>query len=163
MVRMDENVVLGRRVMRVLICGDRNWKNREAIFACVGAFPEGVPVIEGEQRGADKIAAEAGRFHDVTVLGFPAEWDRYGKAAGRIRNRQMLKEGKPTLVVFFHNNLRESKGTKDMVKIAVAAGVPVLNGRSVSDWGKALELYAKLGDEAILVEEGVIKASAGSI
>lgn len=134
--------------MRVLICGDRNWKDREAIFACVGALAEGVPVIEGEQRGADKIAAEAGRFHGVTVLGYPAEWNRYGKGAGAIRNRQMLKEGKPTLVVFFHNNLRESKGTKDMVKIAVGAGVPVINGRSVSDWGRALELYGELGGGA---------------
>ncbi len=126
---------------RVLICGDRNWKDRGAIFDCVSALPESVPIIEGEARGADRIAGQAGRFFGHTVFEFPADWNQYGKAAGPIRNRQMMKEGKPTLVVFFHNNLRQSKGTKDMVEVAVKNGISVINGRSVTDWTHAFELY----------------------
>ncbi len=128
-------------MMRVLICGDRNWKDRDTIFACVAALPESVPIIEGRARGADRIAGEAARFYGHAVLSFPADWNQYGKAAGPIRNRQMIVEGNPTLVVFFHNNLRQSKGTKDMVERAVKANIPVINGRSVSNWYHAFELY----------------------
>ena len=38
----------------------------------------------------------------------------------------MLDEGKPDLVIAFHNDLPKSKGTKDMVKRAQKADVPVL-------------------------------------
>ena len=127
--------------MRILICGDRNWKDREAIFACVAALPESIPIIEGEARGADRIAGEAALFYGHTLLLFPADWDQYGKAAGGIRNQQMLREGKPTAVVFFHNNLRQSRGTKDMVERATRENIPVINGRSVSDWSRAFEMY----------------------
>ena len=127
--------------MRVLICGDRNWKDREAISACVVAIPESTPIIEGAARGADRIAGEFGRFYGHTVFEFPADWNKHGKAAGPIRNRQMLNEGNPTLVIFFHNNLKQSKGTRDMVEIAVKANIPVINGRSVQDWDRALEMY----------------------
>jgi len=130
--------------MRVLICGDRNWKDRDSIFACVSALPESVPIIEGEARGADRIAGQATRFYGHTVFEFPADWNQYGKAAGPIRNRQIMKEGKPTLVIFFHNNLKQSKGTRDMVEVATKNDIPVINGRSVSDWPRALELYAGL-------------------
>ena len=60
------------------------------------------------------------------VLAFPADWNKYDNAAGPIRNRQMLTEGKPTMVLAFHYKLLvESKGTKDMVKMALGAGLPV--------------------------------------
>ena len=111
------------------------------IFRCVAALPESVPIIEGEARGADRIAGEAARFYGHTVLTFPADWNQYGKSAGSIRNRQMMNEGKPDLIVFFHNNLRQSKGTKDMVEIATKNNIPVINGRSVKDWTSAFEMH----------------------
>jgi hypothetical protein len=60
-----------------------------------------------------------------TVLPFPADWNTHGKAAGPIRNRQMLKEGKPDVVLAFHEDLGRSKGTADMVRAAKAAGIAV--------------------------------------
>jgi hypothetical protein len=67
------------------------------------------------------VAEELG----IPVLSFPADWARFGRAAGPIRNQRMLDEGKPTLVLAFHNNIVESKGTKDMVKRARKAGIRV--------------------------------------
>ena len=61
----------------------------------------------------------------VPVEVYPADWTRYGKPAGPIRNRQMLNEGKPDMVIAFHDDLSVSVGTKDMVDIANAAGLPV--------------------------------------
>lgn len=57
-------------------------------------------------------------------LQFPADWSRHGKAAGPIRNQQMLDEGKPDIVVAITDKpLEESRGTADMVRRAQAAGI----------------------------------------
>jgi len=59
-------------------------------------------------------------------LEFPARWDLYGRAAGPLRNSQMLKEGKPNLVIAFHDNLDSSKGTKDMVNKSLKDNIEVI-------------------------------------
>lgn len=57
----------------------------------------------------------------LPYMTFPANWDRFGKAAGPIRNKWMLEYGQPDLVVAFPGG----KGTAHMVKIATEAGVAV--------------------------------------
>ena len=112
--------------MRVLICGDRNWTAREPIRKYVATLnPAADVIIEGEARGADSIAAQMGDRYGVPVHRYPALWNRYGRAAGPMRNRQMLIEGKPDLVVAFHADIVHSKGTRNMVEIARKAGVRV--------------------------------------
>ena len=59
------------------------------------------------------------------VRAFPAKWNEHGKAAGPIRNQQMLTEGKPDLVIAFNDYLPNSKGTLDMVTRARRAGVAI--------------------------------------
>ena len=82
-------------------------------------------VIEGEARGADYLARLAAEELGIRVLPFPAEWKKYGKRAGSIRNQRMLDEGKPNFVLAFHNDIGNSKGTRDMVKRARKAGILV--------------------------------------
>ncbi len=53
---------------------------------------------------------------------FKADWSKHGKAAGPIRNRRMLEEGKPDLVIA----LQGGKGTASMIALAREAGVRVL-------------------------------------
>lgn len=110
--------------MRILFCGDRRWSDPAPILH---AFDRLQPtlVIEGECEGADLLSRREAELRGIPVLPFPAQWDKYGRAAGPVRNRQMLEEGKPDLVVAFHSNLENSKGTADMVKQARKAGVPV--------------------------------------
>lgn len=62
---------------------------------------------------ASDVAKELG----FIVLPFPADWSRYGRAAGPIRNRQMLDQ-KPSLVLAFHSDIAHSKGTADTVREA---------------------------------------------
>ena len=118
--------------MRVLICGDRNWYAYSVIHQWVWQnLPANAPpstVIHGDARGADRMAGRAAALFGHEVIAFPAQWDKHGKAAGYIRNQQMLDEGKPDLVVYFHDNLAESKGTGDMVSRARKAGIKVVNG-----------------------------------
>ncbi len=117
--------------MRVLICGDRNWKDETLIEDYILSLETGSVIIQGEAPGADKIAKRLGEKHGFEVQGFEADWDRYGNAAGPIRNKEMLVEGKPDKVVAFHNDLSRSKGTADMIKQSERLGVPVEIRRSV--------------------------------
>lgn len=111
--------------MRVLVCGDRAYAHRARVYATLDALGSVETVIEGTATGADTFGGEWADLHGVEHLRFPALWDRYGRAAGPVRNRQMLEEGKPDLVVAFHHDLSQSKGTADMVRQARKAGVPV--------------------------------------
>ena len=109
--------------MLVLICGDRNWTNRQAIARELSRFdPGGDVVMHGAARGADQLAGETARLMGFPVKSYPADWDKHGKAAGMIRNKLMLSQ-KPDIVLAFHSNLEESKGTKHMVQIAKAEGI----------------------------------------
>lgn len=105
--------------MRVLVCGDRNWHNYEFIYEILSNYKDEIDVvIEGEAKGADSMAGLAAELLGIPVLKFPADWDRYGRAAGPIRNTQMLNEGNPDLVIAFHNDVTQSKGTKNMIEQA---------------------------------------------
>jgi hypothetical protein len=110
--------------MRVLICGDRNW-DKEGIVKRVLLQSGATVVIHGDARGADSIAGTLATSLGLKVEAFPADWQRYGRAAGPIRNQQMLDEGRPEKVIAFHPSIETSKGTADMVRRARAAGLPV--------------------------------------
>jgi hypothetical protein len=115
-------------LMRVLVCGDREWDRYEEILDKLtflqkihGEFT----VVEGEARGADRLAREAAEQLGLPVEPHPAHWDLYGRAAGPIRNQEMLDSG-IDLVVAFHSDLERSKGTRHMVTIAEKRGVDVV-------------------------------------
>lgn len=123
------------KLYKLLICGSRFWTDRDKIVNFLQGFPwRNTVVIHGANgrrtddgrvfMGADLLAAEAAAARGMTVRSFPADWDMYGKSAGPLRNEQMLSEGRPTLVVAFHNNLSQSKGTAHMLRIAREAGIP---------------------------------------
>jgi hypothetical protein len=109
---------------RVLVCGGRDFKDRERAYLIMDIIHASLPVsvvIHGGARGADTLAGEWAFERGVPVEEFKAEWTKHGKKAGPIRNQKMLDEGKPDLVVAFHGG----KGTDDMVKRARKAGLPV--------------------------------------
>jgi YspA, cpYpsA-related SLOG family len=137
--------------VRVLVCGDRRWTTcpacgrneevhdtgcveqrrhpgRDAVYRVLDALlGEHGPlaIIEGEAKGADQTAARWARERGQGLLPFPADWRRYGRGAGPVRNRQMIEEGRPQMVVAFHSDITNSRGTADMVRQAEKAGIPV--------------------------------------
>ena len=111
--------------MRILFCGDRNWSNYKVICEVMAELKPDV-VIEGEAQGADILSREAAEYFGIPVQRFPANWVVYGRAAGPIRNTQMLKEGKPDMVVAFHNSITTSKGTLNMVNQSRKQGLKVV-------------------------------------
>lgn len=107
--------------LRVLVCGSRHWSNRDAIEVVLSELPPETVIIEGEARGADSIARDVAKKLGFAIEPYPADWQRYGRSAGHIRNKQMLVEGKPDLVLAFQEDA--SRGTQNMINLARAAGV----------------------------------------
>jgi hypothetical protein len=83
---------------------------------------EDLTIIHGAASGADSLASIWAKAFAHKVESYPADWAKYSKRAGYIRNTQMLNEGKPDLVVAFPGG----KGTQMMINLAEAAGVPVV-------------------------------------
>lgn len=116
--------------MKVLVCGDRNWTDREAIWWALYGFPKDTVIISGGCSGADTFADEIAQEFGLVSEIYLADWKGAGKAAGPLRNKTMLEVGEPDLVIAFHNDITNSKGTKDMAHRARVAGVPVIVIRS---------------------------------
>jgi len=111
---------------RVLICGSRDYVGRAKMVSIMSNLSPSATIIEGGAKGADTMAREIAEAWGWKVIEFPADWATYGKAAGPIRNKQMLVEGKPDLVLAFYSAKEKSKGTKNMVEQAKKAGVRVI-------------------------------------
>ena len=109
--------------MRVLMCGSRDWIDPEPIRKAFERHQVTV-CIHGGARGADTLAGREAALRGIPVAAFRAEWERYGRGAGPIRNQRMVDEGAPELVIAFHSDIEESRGTADMVRRAIQAGIP---------------------------------------
>lgn len=110
---------------RVLVCGGRNYNNRDRVYAVLSKLHEeaGIDVvIHGGARGADDSADKWAFSCGVDVQMYEADWENQGSFAGPMRNTRMLNEGKPDLVIAFPGG----RGTADMVKKARRAGVSVV-------------------------------------
>jgi hypothetical protein len=105
---------------RVLVCGSRHFTDRKLLEATLQQFAI-EEIIEGGAFGADTLAREWAFAHKIPVMEFMADWGKYGRAAGPLRNKRMLDEAKPDLVIAFM--AKGSKGTKNMVQQAAKAGV----------------------------------------
>ena len=112
---------------RILVCGGRDYNDYEKVCWALSPYlnteePEITTIIHGAARGADSLADRWATEHKVPVERYPADWAKYGKRAGYIRNVQMLNEGKPDTVIAFPGG----KGTEMMIKLARAANVHVI-------------------------------------
>jgi hypothetical protein len=77
-------------------------------------------IIHGGARGVDAYAERLAAEFQIPIEVFPADWEKHGKKAGPIRNRQMAKHGTAALII--HTG---SPGSKSMVREAVEAGLHV--------------------------------------
>lgn len=103
--------------------GSRTWDDHETIRRALEDVAEpGIELIVGDARGADQIAATVATELGWDVYVFGADWDRHGRAAGPIRNREML-DTQPDVVLAFQRD--RSKGTQDTVDEATRRGIEV--------------------------------------
>lgn len=117
--------------MRVLVCGGRNFNNYDLMRSILLEHFEGLghTLIQGCATGADTMAKYIiQQFNQggagITIEDYPANWAYYGKRAGYIRNRSMLDEGRPDLVIAFWDG--KSFGTKMMINLAQAEDIKTI-------------------------------------
>lgn len=106
---------------RILISGSRHFHDYAKFCEDMKKVEEEyhnkeLVIISGGARGADTLAKQWAKEHSYEFLEFKADWNKYGKAAGPIRNRQMFDESNPDLVIGFL--APESRGTADMLEYA---------------------------------------------
>ena len=106
----------------ILVTGSRDWDDQEAVeeaFSTFGLRGSDLFLIDGMAAGADSMCHAEAVKRGMGTKRIAADWDKHGKAAGPIRNSQMLAL-KPALVIAFSNDLPNSRGTLDTVKKAIA-------------------------------------------
>lgn len=110
-----------REGLKILVCGGRDYSDDEAVFEILDKLHEkrGIGlIVHGAAPGADSLAEQWAKARQVPYIGFPAEWNKKGKAAGPERNREMLMTQPDGLIAF-----PGGTGTEDMVKAAAEQGV----------------------------------------
>ncbi len=100
--------------MKLIIAGGRDFNQGYIINKVLYGLESDIidEVVCGDARGADTLGAEWAYIHHIPIKHFPANWDKYGKAAGYIRNAEMAEYG-DMLIAFWDG---KSPGTKNMIK-----------------------------------------------
>jgi hypothetical protein len=121
--------------MRLLITGSRTWDHASSITHVIQAalktasgLGEILTVVHGGAYGADAIAGSSTRrgFRDgwpIREEAHRAEWERYGKRAGMIRNQAMVNLGADLAAAFIRDH---SRGATHCLRLIEAAGIPVV-------------------------------------
>jgi len=117
---------------RILVTGSRTWEDEAAVRMELGtemqrAFMLGMRpvVVHGAcPRGADAVADRLARELAPAAVpeSHPADWDRFGKAAGFRRNDEMARLGAIVCLAFIRDG---SRGASHCADRAQALGIPV--------------------------------------
>jgi hypothetical protein len=107
--------------MKILVCGGRAFHDHRKLFEVLDSIPNITHLVHGGATGADALAGQWAVERRIPCDVYHANWRSYGRAAGPIRNAQMLREAKPDLVLAFPGG----RGTANMVELAEKAGVKV--------------------------------------
>ncbi len=103
---------------KIMVCGSRTITDRELVFKWIekdiSIHPDDkIIIIEGEAKGVDSIAKDYALINHLDIMSFPADWNKYGKAAGIIRNEEMVKACDHCLIIWDG----QSKGTKNDIDL----------------------------------------------
>ena len=110
---------------KLIVAGGRDFANADLLARVLIAMADveyadyNISIVSGMARGADKLAYEFAKYHDIQCYEFPAEWS-IGKRAGYMRNTKMgqFADG---LLAFYSG----TTGTKHMIEYMKSLGKPV--------------------------------------
>jgi hypothetical protein len=111
--------------MRTIVAGGRDFL--DAVVLCrtldgwAGTITSTVTIVSGTANGADKCGEQWATSNGLRVRRFPADWNKYGRSAGYIRNSEMADYAE-ALIAFWDG---KSKGTKHMIDLALDKGLLV--------------------------------------
>lgn len=99
----------------------KRFRNEDARRLMGTTLYDGVEIVSGTARGADKTGEKYAESRYMEAKLFPADWDKHGRSAGYKRNEQMADYA-DALVAFWDGR---SRGTKHMIDIAKSKGIRV--------------------------------------
>lgn len=100
---------------KIIIAGGRDFNDYNKLkYICDFHIKDGDEIVSGKARGADSLGEVYANEMKLNVKEFPADWNKYGKSAGYIRNEEMAKYA-DRLIAFWDG---KSKGTKHMIDLA---------------------------------------------
>lgn len=106
--------------MKTIIAGGRDYRISQDDIEFLDSL-EITEVVSGGAKGADTGGEEYAEERGIPIIRFNADWDKHGKAAGPIRNREMANYA--DAVVLFPGG----RGTESMYKEAVKSDLTILN------------------------------------
>jgi YspA, cpYpsA-related SLOG family len=114
--------------MRILVAGDRHWRcddlAEQILSRLLARYGPDLVIVHGGACGVDNAFDEACRELGIVAEAHLADGRGLGNIAGPQRNREIVESG-ADLCVALHRSIETSKGTKDCMRQALAAGIPV--------------------------------------
>lgn len=112
----------------ILVTGSRDYKDRNIVYNILQKYKDNnCTLIHGDCRGLDKIAESVAKELGFKTVAFPPNWSKFGRGAGPARNKEMLdylnKNFINKYIFAFHDNIEESKGTKNCIEEAMKMGL----------------------------------------
>ncbi len=111
--------------MKIIIAGGRDFTNYELlkhfVAECLLGIVGDIEIVSGGAKGVDELGELFAFEHKLKLTKFPADWNKYGKSAGPIRNAEMANYAN-MLIAFWDG---QSKGTKNMIDCATKKGLVV--------------------------------------
>lgn len=106
----------------IIVAGTRTFNDYELLSAWLNTmriFYGKIRIVSGGADGADTLAIKYAKRHLIPKIVLKADWNKHGRAAGPIRNREMAEEAS-VLVAFWDG---QSRGTKNMIEEAIKRGL----------------------------------------
>lgn len=101
--------------MKLAIVGSRTFRDYDLLNSCLKNNVDKITVIiSGGAKGADYLAEKFAKENNIPIKVFLPDWDKYGKSAGFIRNKQIVNEADS--VIAFWDGV--SKGTTHSIMLA---------------------------------------------
>ena len=117
---------------RIIIAGGRDFGDYLYMYAEMNKLlseieDDNIEIISGCARGADACGIRYAYAKKLPCKEFPADWNKYGKTAGFVRNEQMAKyaveDGCTGILAAFWD--LKSKGTENMINNAKKYGMKI--------------------------------------
>lgn len=103
--------------MKTIIAGSRSIPPIEFLYAMEHCpfLSEITHVISGKAKGIDTYGEKFAQINGLPILEYPANWSKYGKYAGFIRNKEMVKIADCLIAIWDG----KSNGTRHTIKLAM--------------------------------------------
>lgn len=100
--------------MKVAVVGSRDFNDIDLMVDTLGQY-EITEIISGGARGADSLAEDFADAAGIKKTIFPANWAKYGKAAGYFRNTKIIRNC-DVCIAFWDGKSRGTKSSIDLCK-----------------------------------------------